>query len=96
LKYNANRADEIIEIEDSNHENRSINIEEEIKGEEEPLRTRKNRKHVKQNTWNKERIKRIMKPRRSITEKIVLLETRKTGQMCHSVVKISKPYLSYS
>jgi hypothetical protein len=75
---------------------RSINIEEEIEGEEEPLRTRKNRKHVKQNTWNKERIKRIMKPRRSITEKIVLLGTRKTGQMCHSVVKISKPYLSYS
>jgi hypothetical protein len=27
---------------------------------------------------------------------IVLLGTRKTGQMCHSVVKISKPYLSYS
>jgi hypothetical protein len=26
----------------------------------------------------------------------VLLGTRKTGQMCHSVVKISKPYLSYS
>jgi hypothetical protein len=25
----------------------------------------------------------------------VLLGTRKTGQMCHSVVKISKPYLSY-
>jgi hypothetical protein len=39
--YNANRADEIIEIEDSNHENRSINIEEEIEREEEPLRTRK-------------------------------------------------------
>jgi exonuclease III len=26
----------------------------------------------------------------------ILLGTRKTGQMCHSVVKISKPYLSYS
>jgi hypothetical protein len=26
----------------------------------------------------------------------VLLGTRKTGQMCHSVVKISEPYLSYS
>jgi hypothetical protein len=24
----------------------------------------------------------------------VLLGTRKTGQMCHSVVKISKPYLN--
>jgi hypothetical protein len=27
---------------------------------------------------------------------VILLGTRKTGQMCHSVVKISKPYLSYS
>jgi hypothetical protein len=27
---------------------------------------------------------------------IVLWGTRKTGQMCHSVVKLSKPYLSYS
>jgi hypothetical protein len=30
------------------------------------------------------------------TLEYVLLGTRKTGQMCHSVVKISKPYLSYS
>jgi hypothetical protein len=27
---------------------------------------------------------------------LILLGTRKTGQMCDSVVKISKPYLSYS
>jgi hypothetical protein len=47
LKYNANRADEIIEIEDSNHENRAINIEEEIEMEEEPLRTRKKKKTCK-------------------------------------------------
>jgi transposase-like protein len=31
-----------------------------------------------------------------VAVKDVLLGTRKTGQMCDSVVKISKPYLSYS